>query len=648
MTLKNFQGIENFSLDAECKNCTIKGMNGSGKTTVASAFCYLLYDLNSTGKTFLPKPLNLAGEAKHGLTSSVQAIFVLDGEELALKKSFKENWVKKHGVAKKFFTGHTTQYYIDDMEVPARKKDYDARLERIANSTTLKLLTNKDFFAAGTQKTKRKDDPNRWDWEKRRELLFEISNNMPTDENIIKADKILSGIPDILGGKSFDQCKARIKERQKGLNKLISEIPISIKERERDLPDITDLGFSAIEKELIELLDLINKKEKEKIRIESGGEIAELTKKQREIESELLEIENRIAKEKNRVEKIQRKKIFGFESARDAELSAYERMQVVIKQKEEDNERAERKVILLREEWNATNGVVFDEKATICPTCGQQYPEEKTLEIREIFHTGKAANLLKINDDGKRLVDEIKERKEQTKINQEAANSFDEKVKALTQRLTVLVPLDTPIPENKRQEVLSTDLAELKLSIEGLKANSSELLGRAQETILALSEKHTGVMLKRQAIELHQKGLARIKELVDQQKEAASEFENLEGQAFLLNEFTKTKAMMVEEKINEKFDLAKFKLFNILVNGEVDDCCRVKYQGICFDEGLNHSGQVNLGIDIINTLSKHFDLTMPLFLDDMNLVTKTIPTKNQIIKLIVDPQYKQLTVIAEG
>jgi hypothetical protein len=96
--------------------------------------------------------------------------------------------------------------------------------------------------------------------------------------------------------------------------------------------------------------------------------------------------------------------------------------------------------------------------------------------------------------------------------------------------------------------------------------------------------------------------------------------------------------------VNKHFQLANFRLFTELVNGTLSPCCEVTYVGIDYNAGLNTSMKINIGIDIINTLSEHFGLTAPLFIDGCESVTETIPCNSQLIKLIVDADYPELTV----
>ncbi|MFP3381455.1 hypothetical protein SB767_34615, partial [Bacillus sp. SIMBA_069] len=52
----------------------------------------------------------------------------------------------------------------------------------------------------------------------------------------------------------------------------------------------------------------------------------------------------------------------------------------------------------------------------------------------------------------------------------------------------------------------------------------------------------------------------------------------------------------------------------------------------------------NVGLDIINTLSEHYGITAPIFVDNAEAVTKMIDTSTQVISLIVSEKDKQLRV----
>ena len=104
----------------------------------------------------------------------------------------------------------------------------------------------------------------------------------------------------------------------------------------------------------------------------------------------------------------------------------------------------------------------------------------------------------------------------------------------------------------------------------------------------------------------------------------------------------------MEEKINSKFKLARFKLFDVQVNGGIAETCETTYQGVPYSSGLNNAARINVGLDIINTLAEHYRFDAPIFVDNAEAVTHLIPTRGQIIRLVVSENDKDLRVEVEA
>ncbi|NLM08491.1 MAG: ATP-binding protein [Clostridiales Family XIII bacterium] len=119
LKLQNFKGIRQFELDAQGGDISVFGDNATGKTTLADAFMWLLFDKDSSNrKDFQIKTLGPDGEPEHGLEHTVEASLQLpNGKQLTLKKVYAEKWTKKRGSATAEFTGHTTDHFIDGVPV---------------------------------------------------------------------------------------------------------------------------------------------------------------------------------------------------------------------------------------------------------------------------------------------------------------------------------------------------------------------------------------------------------------------------------------------------------------------------------------------------------------------------------------------------
>lgn len=633
LKLTNFQGMKDFTLNADYKNCEIRGTNSVGKTTIYNSFCFLLYGLDSNGKTFLPKPVNESGEPRHDVASSVEAIFTLENnDEITLKKTFKENWVKRRNGPKKTFIGHSTSHWIN--LVPLTETLYKKRLAEIAPEQVFKLLTNVRYFSETLP------------WQERRQILLDICGDISSND-IIKADPALSRVPEILGDKTLDDQKKIMTSQKTSLNKELEALPIRIDEAEKILPDVAGLDLSVLEKNLSTLTEQIKSKNEEAARISSGGEMAEQIKKQRTLESEILDLKNKALEKQNEAEEKQRKKRSELAVKEASILKAWNKTQLEINQKILENNAAEQTLSKLRVSWDMYNAQIFDKAETVCPTCGQDYPPEQAQKIKETFHEKKAANLTAITQEGKNINVEIEKRKRLNMIDHDTMIMLQSEIDTLKKRKNKLQPQDTPasVKQTKKQKALDEKLINIKTGIEILKSDKFGTLKEVRDEIDTLAEKKSLVVASQQIMQGHQKGLLRIKDLTNQQRLVAGQYEKIEADLFVLEKFIRAKASALEKEVNSFFERAEFRLFNILVNGSLESCCTVCYKGIGWDNGLNFSSKIQTGIDIINTLSKHFGLTMPLFIDSAESIIELIPTECQIIKLIVDKDYAELAAI---
>ena len=81
LTLKNFKGIKDFSLNVNGVDARIYGENGVGKTTIYDAFLWLLFNKNSKNVTkFTVKTLTEDGQEIRG--REWLSTFLVDGIEL--------------------------------------------------------------------------------------------------------------------------------------------------------------------------------------------------------------------------------------------------------------------------------------------------------------------------------------------------------------------------------------------------------------------------------------------------------------------------------------------------------------------------------------------------------------------------------------
>ena len=188
----------------------------------------------------------------------------------------------------------------------------------------------------------------------------------------------------------------------------------------------------------------------------------------------------------------------------------------------------------------------------------------------------------------------------------------------------------------QEKEQINQDIESLKADVQEQKAKVEYELGQLEND---LHDKQNDYM-KFQRSEQSQQ---RLKELEQEEKELSKEYERLERDEFLIEEYTRSKVNLVEERINKKFKFARFKLFEEQQNGGLKETCETVYHGVPFNHGLNNAAQINVGLDVINTLNEHYGVQAPIFIDNSESVTELIEIDTQVIQLVVSDKHKTLT-----
>lgn len=642
LKLKNFKGIRDFALDAQGEDVSVYGDNATGKTTLMDSFLWLLFGKDSQDKKdFDIKTLDQDGNALPGLDHEVEGVLDLEGQTLTLKKIYKEVWTKKRGSATATFTGHTTDHFIDG--VPVKKKEYEDKIAEIADESIFKLLTNPRFFN------------DQMHWQDRRKLLLEICGDV-SDQEVIASDKALKALPEILGDRSMDKHRDYIRAQLTRINKELQQIPIRIDEATRALPELPKSGKAAYENELNILNSLKRDTEARRLRLESGGEIAEKQKALCELEAELLDMQNELRAGIMEQAKAERVSMERTRQQMDNLSATIRTKQNILRDNQAEIERLEDRMAQLRGDWDREDKKAFSfEQDDTCPTCGQALPAEQLEAAREKaladFNQAKARKLEGITRQGKDdraragelalqnagLEKEIQAAEEQLKELQQEEAKIRERLDELNAKAEDTVNDPAYVEKATGKQILMD-------AIEALKAGNREAIAEIDAEIVELNTRLEAARLSLSAYEAHVKGEARIKELEAQERELAAEYECLEGELYLTEQFVRAKVRLLEDKINAHFEHARFKLFNVLVNGGVEECCETTYQGVPWGTGLNNGAQINVGIDIINTLSEHYGFSAPIFADNAESVTEIIPTDAQLIRLVVSAGDKKLRV----
>lgn len=626
LILRNFKGIKDLRVDFN-KVTDILGDNAVGKTTVFDGFTWLLFDKNSLdAKDFEIKTLDKNNNVIHGLDHEVSALLNIDGVDKKLTKIYKEKWTKKRGEAEKQLTGHTTDYYIDD--VPVKKGEFQEAIGNIIDEKLFKLITNPLYFSTVLN------------WKDRREVLLSIIGDVDVMD-VIKKNSKLKGFDEILGEKSVDDLKKTLTARKRKINQDIESIPVRIDELNKS---IENLDFENLEGELKLKNEELNKVEDKLYDTTKLGDVA-LEKQQKlfNLKSMLQSMEQKAESQANRTKKelenlldektYEHKTVLRKISTLEERLSSFEFKRDSLKDQMDS----------LRNTWHEEKLKVleFNENEFICPTCKREFEaddiEAKKGSLIEQFNVSKSRKLKDIHSKGiakktefEELEKQIENCKADIEENHIKASDLESEIGNLKSKIANFEPIINFGEEYKK---VSCEIADLELEITD-NSSTKELINNLRREKSELVDFIDNIKAKLTYREKNKATLERIDQLEKEERELAELLAKVEKEEFQCESFIKTKVELMEDSINEKFKYVSFKLFNTLVNGAVEECCVATVNGVPFDS-VNNAGKINAGIDIINTLCKHYEVEAPVFVDNAESVNELLECESQVVRLIV-------------
>jgi DNA repair exonuclease SbcCD ATPase subunit len=640
ISLKHFKGIKSFDLEADGCSVNIYGDNGTGKTSIFDSYTWLLFDKDSQNNSkFEIKTVDENNNVIHGLNHEVEGIFLIDEKLVTLRKVYAEKWTKKRGSAKQEFTGHTVDHFIDG--VPVKKGEYDDRIKEIASSDVFKLLSDPTYFNEQLH------------WKEKRKTVIDVCGDV-TDEEVISSNKDLSKLTSILNGRKLEDHQKVINNKRVEINKELEKIPVRIDEINHNLPDITNIDVREVDADLAVLQERKQEREQEISRIENGGEVAEKTKALREVESDLIQFKNENSQKNDALLQDKRKELTRLRDELASKDSIIRSKKFHIEQNQRFIDGTKKKMDDLREEWKAKNAKEFTfSQSETCPTCDQSLPDDQLDKAREKaladFNRAKSNALEEINKHGKIFKEDVEGAEKENeglrldlKTLEESFSLIKSNIDKAKEEYDDLKDLTTDIADNKEYMKKVSEKEALEKAIADLKEDKTDSISMIKEAIGEINAEMRSLEAEKAKVKQHTQAQTRIEELTDQERKLAEEYERLEEELYLTEEFIRVKVAMLEEKINSKFNFAKFKMFKEQVNGGLEETCETLYKGVPYSSGLNKGHQTIVGLDIINTLSKHYKFLAPIFIDNKESITTLPDNQSQVISLIVSESDKKL------
>ena len=622
LDLVHFKCFPKLHLDFHEGVNSLFGANAAGKTSVYDALTWLLFDKDSAGHS---RPAVKPTGAPAGAMPEVTAILEVDGEPIKLRKVLREKWEKPRGSSIERYAGDTRDYYIDD--VPLAENEYKRRIAELIDERQFKLLTDVWAVTKGMH------------WKDRRTLLAEICG-LPEDKQLLSTAPQFAELTEKVGRRTVDEYKSVLMKQRKDMNANLNTLPVRVDECSRMVTELESLDFAAAHSERERVQGELVKLTNNTLAAQARNELGALQNQFRELEAEN---NAHFASQRVPVED----KTDELRRALSERKQDVDRLQRTIDHEKQYIADGETRLNDYRARWRAIDTEEFTE--TVCPTCHQPLPAEQVAEAREAFAAYQQQRKGALLEDSKLVKQGIAAAQERLANAETALKSAQDEVQKAQIALDGYTPPVITEPENlpdydrrrnaiqmlitdteKRLDRLNSDTAAEKTRLE---TEHAELTRRKLESDAVLAKEQTLADTKK-----------RIAELQTEQRKAAAEVEQMDRLIAMCEEFTRYRVQAITESVNSKFRLTRWRLFTEQVNGGLADRCEpMDMNGSTF-EGTNNAMQINIGMDIIDTLSAHFGRRVPLFVDNAESVTHLQPIGSQVVRLVVSEQDKELRI----
>lgn len=637
LTLRNFKKIQSLTIDFDDKDTAIVGTNGVGKSTIFDAYTWLLYGKNSHDQQdFSIKTLGENNKVINRIEHSVCGVFDVTGESVTLQRIYTEKWTKRRGFEVEELTGHTTDYFIND--VPKSKSEYDAFVKLMIYDPVAKVISSPLYF---NEKLK---------WQERREILSSMAGTTTSEDVLNFASDELSGATELIAlleaRKSLTDEKTRISAQRKKLREELEQIEPRVSELQRMTEHGVDVEQVKSDVETCQhFLANIERQQTDELKAQEAAndEVRKHNAKKFELEQQYTKLKGEAMTEHNK----KQQSVLARENELKLEI---QKIEFAIAEWNGKAQRQANEINAIKQEmegvkaaYNQTKAQEFDNNCQDenCPTCGQQVPDyaQKREAMRAEFNAKKAEKLAEYIKKANELKAKHEALQTQCQAHElEALKAELETKQTYLAEFQKSIAIDQFVDTNEMVELL----AQIKLFVPmpPKQVSNTELTEKRREIQTQLDAYKSELAKVQQAEQVH----GRIAELTEQRKKLAQEIATLEKLEFQIEVYQRAEIMLIESKVNSKFALVKWKMFDEQLNGGLAPTCEAIVNGTPYND-LNTASKINAGLDVINALSYHFGIFAPVFIDQRESIVTLQQTDCQVISLVVNEGYKELTVV---
>lgn len=649
--LENYKKFPSKSVDLFPRT-EISGRNREGKSTLQDAYLDVLTGkmANGTEPTSIRRKENGVEVPKVDVVRELT--LSIDGKEKVIRKITKQKWRKPRGQSEEVFDGNETSYEIDGFS--AKSKDYTEFIQSIAEPSTLLMCSNPKPFLDTLQKStaeSRKvlekmsgfDIAQFMEENPQYAHVEEITKGHSVEDTLKKLRKELNAQKKKVDAKNTEiayetnrsveaEDTSSLESKKQELNVEISKL----EEQEQILEDSAK-GYDSLSYEIQGLKssrDGLVSKANEWLRARQkfiSDTVSELKLKKSEKESSIriigMELDNHI---------------------REAQ------------QAKADLDRARQDYPRIKEmEWDdsglkAIEAETFNDSETICPTCGQELPEEQIselkasfeekkkfrieaqLKVKESFESEKQNNLKYVCDLGNTSAAKLKKTNEEINKLQSEISVAQDEVAELTKQIEEEQSKFTELPESvdmtNDEEYLAVTarIAELEdklKSFDDVSGKKQELRMQISNVMKQISNMDADIKIAQAAVTEKEK---RVSELNEELKSLGQVQADIEKNIDTVLNFSIQKNKALAEKINPYFKHFQFSFLDYTIDGNPVETCKMICNGVNYFDGLNYSDKILCDIDLLRGLQALNGLNLPIFVDNSESVNTTrLPSAEQ-------------------
>lgn len=596
--------IENFMIYGSAEfdfsdRTNISAKNGKGKSSIANAYMWLLFNCDTELHDNPPVRRVINGKSVDDMDVAVTAVLDIDGVETIVKKVQKRTY-QKEGISYK----DDNKYFIN--EVPKTLKAYNEYFN--IDMEVFKMCSNINAFIS--QKPA-----------EMREFLFGAVNDI-TDKEIAKANANLKELLPLLEKYSTEELSAMNKATKAKATNDLPFVDGQINEKERDIVIKRDIDLA--EWELLKK-DL-QKQLQENIEQQNSAE--KVVEEYQKNYDKIVGLKTKIADLQNKANEDLRKQGADIQLQINMNYDLLEKIMLAQKAGEQKINQCKSLIesttnekTTLADNWRTVNNEVFDENSIICPTCKQELPAEQIEHLKATFQQSKVDRLNKIEKIGmekknyiskmQATLDKLEQEKQDNLLKKAEIDKLIENLKADLSK----IPNNIDISDTTEYQTIQ---AEIVANQEQLKKfdNNSELRATLKNTERELQQRLTECESKF-AMADTTADEKRLSELKEQRLDLEQSKANAEKILSLLDDLDKAKNEALTDSINSNFGLVKWKLFELAKNGNYKNCCIPMVDGKSILNTMSNKGNRILGkADICNSIQKISGVICPIWIDD--------------------------------